>query len=294
MRRMEKEVELCTSEIANPFKRVNKDYGIDITCTFSNKEKFASFYDDTDTLDDNSTAEPIGFGVGLSTFSGLRGVDFSDVDTIIFDEFIPERQVRKIKAEGQVFLNMYETVNRNRELLGEPPVKVMLLANSISLASPILLEIGAVPVIAGMIAKGQQRATVKERGLYIELIEQKELAEQKSQTALYKLTKGTDFSKEAIMNRFVDDNLAVAKKVQINEYKPVFNFTEYTCYKHKSREEWYIAKRHDSSPMNYQSTDVDLLKNRFTTLYRVLCLQRKMFFDDYASKLVFDAVLDIK
>jgi len=221
MRRLAKEIEFCTSEISNPFKRINRDYNLDVRASFTKKDGYAVFYDKSST---DELQEPIGYGVALSTFSGLRGVDFSDVDTIIFDEFIPERQVRKIKSEGRVFLNMYETVNRNRELQGEPPVKVLLLANSISMASEILLEMGAVPTMASMILKDQHRATVKERGLYIELVDSKKLAEVKEQTALYRLTKGSEFTKEAIMNKFTSDNLDLAKKVKINEYKAIFTF----------------------------------------------------------------------
>ena len=288
MRRLAKEIEFCTSDISNPFKRINRDFSVDIRASYRKKDGYAVFYDESsaDELD-----EPLGYGVALSTFSGLRGVDFSDVDTIIFDEFIPERQVRKIKSEGRVFLNMYETVNRNRELQGEPPVKVLLLANSISMASEILLEMGAVPTMASMIIKDQHRATIKERGLYIELIDSKKLAEVKQKTALYKLTAGSEFNKEAIMNKFTSDNLDFARRVSINEYKAEFNFCDYTFYKHKSRDEYYLAKRKDTAPITYTGADVDILLKGFVYTYQRLVLTRKLFFDDYATKLVFDTIL---
>lgn len=291
MRRMAKEIEFCTSDISNPFKKINSDYKTNIRASFTKKDGYAIFYD-KDSSDE--LVEPLGYGVALSTFSGLRGVDFSDVDTIVFDEFIPERQVRKIKSEGRVFLNMYETVNRNRELLGEPPVKVLLLANSISMASEILLEMGAVPTMAAMIIKDQHRATIKERGLYIELVDSKKLAEVKEQTALYRLTKGSEFSKEAIMNKFTSDNLDLARKVKINEYKAMFTFCDYTFYKHKSRDEYYLAKRVDTSPIQYTGADVDRLTKGFLYTYQSLVLSRRLFFDDYATKLVFDTILNIR
>ena len=288
MRRLAKEIEFCTSDISNPFKRINRDYHVDVKASFRKKDGYAVFYDDSSTVEYD---EPIGYGVALSTFSGLRGVDFSDVDTIIFDEFIPERQVRKIKSEGRVFLNMYETVNRNRELQGEPPVKVLLLANSISMASEILLEMGAVPTMASMVLNDQHRATIKERGLYIELIDSKKLAEVKQKTALYKLTAGSEFNKEAIMNKFTSDNLDFARKVKINEYKAVFNFCDYTFYKHKSRDEYYMAKRIDTASIKYSGADVDRLIKGFVYTYQTLLLTRRIYFDDYATKLVFDTIL---
>lgn len=292
MRRMAKEIEFCTSSVSNPFKRVNYDYHLNIKAEMLRKDGYAVFYDFDRRLEDEEM-EPLGYGVALSTFAGLRGVDFSDVNTIIFDEFIPERHVRKIKGEGKVFLNMYETVNRNRELQGEPPVKVLLLANSITMASEILLEMGAVPTIANMIVNGKHRATLKEKGLYIELVDSKELAALKSETALYRLTKGSDFSKEAIMNKFTNDNLNLAKKVQINEYKPIFVFCDYTFYKHKSRDEYYMAKRVDTAPTIFTGADIDRLSKSFLFTYRSLVLSRRIFFDDYSTKLVFDTVLGL-
>lgn len=291
MRRMSKEIEACASVISNPFKRINADYNLNVTAEFTRKDGYALFSND---MVDGSTVEPIGYGAALSTFSGLRGVDFSDVDIIVFDEFIPETHVRKIKNEGNVFLNMYETVNRNRELQGKKPVKVLLLANSISLASGILLGIGAVPTMASMILKGQSRASLKDRGLYIEIIDSTELGKIKSETALYKLTKGSDFSKEAIMNKFTHDNLDLAKKVVINEYRPIFTFNDtYTYYKHKSREEMYLAKRLDKAPMDFGASDVDRLNAMFGLSYERQILSRRLFFDDYSTKLVFDSLFGL-
>lgn len=292
LRRMSKEIEICASEISNPFKRINRDYRTSVLAEYTKKDGYATFYEENPTSAEY--VEPLGYGASLNTFSGLRGVDFSDVTTIVFDEFIAESHVRRIKNEGKVFLNMYETINRNRELQGEDPVRVYFLANSISLASGILLEMGVVPTMAAMIAKGQHRATIKERGLYVELVDSSKLGELKSQTALYKLTKGSDFTKEAIMNQFTQDNLNLAKKVTINEYRPIFNFADtYTFYKHKTRNETYLAKRSDKAPMSFTSSDVDQLDAIFGSVYERQVLTRQLSFDDYATKLVFDSLFGL-
>ena len=82
-----------------------------------------------------------GYIAALSTFSNLRGFDASEIDWIIFDEFIPESSERTMKNEGETFLNLYETVNRNRELKGKKPVFVLLMANSNQIAYSILLQL---------------------------------------------------------------------------------------------------------------------------------------------------------
>jgi len=290
MRRLGKEIELSATEAANPFKSINRDYATAIMPDMV--KKHVVFYDE-DSSENDGTPKVVGYGAALSTFSGLRGVDFTDVSTIIFDEFIPETQVRRMKNEGKIFLNMYETINRNRELQGRPPCKIILLANSITMNSEILLEMGAVPVIAGMIVKGQFKATIKERGLYIELIDSSKFAKFKEKTALYKLTKNSNFNREALLNQFTGENFDFVKRVNINEYLPKMVFADYTFYKHKSREEYYIRKAHDTAPIMYENADLDRLNKQFKLTYINLVLARTIKFDDYSTKLVFDTLLNI-
>ena len=44
-------------------------------------------------------------GVALSVVANIRGIDFSDYDYIVFDEFIASAGERPIKNEFQAFLN---------------------------------------------------------------------------------------------------------------------------------------------------------------------------------------------
>lgn len=290
MRRLGKEIELSATTAANPFKSINRDYGTSIMPDMV--KKHVVFYDE-DSSDENGAPLIAGYGAALSTFSGLRGVDFTDVSTIIFDEFIPETQVRRMKNEGKIFLNMYETINRNRELQGRPPCKIILLANSITMNSEILLEMGAVPIIAGMIVKQQFKATVKERGLYIELIDSSKFAKFKENTALYKLTKNSNFNREALLNQFTGENFDFVKRVNINEYLPKLVFADYTFYKHKSRDEYYMRKAREKAPIIYENADLDRLNKQFKYTYTELVLTRKIKFDDYSTKLVFDTLLNV-
>lgn len=61
---------------------------------------------------------------------------------MILDEFIPERCVRRLKGEDDTILNLYTTVNGNRELEGNPPLRFWLLANAFNIEDPILSAYG--------------------------------------------------------------------------------------------------------------------------------------------------------
>lgn len=286
LRRTEEEVSKLSGELGNPFKSYNTNNGTYITIEASKRVGF--IYDDTD-MEKGRVFK--GYAMPLSTFSKMRGVDFTDVSVTVFDEFIPEKHVHKISAEGEAFLHFYETVNRNREFNGQPPMRVYMLANSISLNNDILITLGVVSKIAEMKVKGQKKYTDKKRGIYIELMENAEFTNAKKETALYKLTGGTSFSEQALNNSFTGDDMSmVTKDINLNEYKPVIGFDIYTVYQHKSSGDIYIAKKKSDGIKCLQATDKDVLYWRFAPQYRLATLQRSIKYDDYATKLVFDAL----
>lgn len=284
------EIEISTDETANPFKKINKKKNWYIYPEYSSRTKIATFYRE----DENNQRWAIGYGVALSTFSNLRGVDFSDVNDIVYDEFIKQRGSRKLRAAGSSLLHLYETVNRNREIEGEDPVIMKLLANSVTLNSDILLVMNAVSTIAHMMTKHQYKATIPERRLYIELINKADFREAKSQTALYQLTKGTSFSDEALDNIFVDDDMSFVRKVPLNEYTPFCSFgKDYTMFAHKTRSEWYIAAKETKAQIMLTVHQQDFLKSRYRLIYQELSITRKVYYDSYGTKLVFDAIMGL-
>lgn len=284
------EIKICTDETANPFKKINKVKNWYIYPEYSAKTNIATVYRE----DPNNQRWAIGYGVGLSTFANLRGADFTDVNDIMFDEFIKQKGGRRLSNAGMSLLHLYETVNRNRELDGDPPVVMKLLANSVSLNSDILLAMNAVSTLAYMVTKHQHRATIPERKLYLELIDKADFRELKEQTALYQLTKGSSFSEEALDNVFVEDDMTYVRKVPLNEYTPFCSFgSDYTMYKHKTRVEWYVAAKEAKSPImltNYQS---DFLRSRYRLIYTELSIIRKIYYDSYGTKLVFDSLMGL-
>lgn len=284
------EIKICTDETANPYKRINAVKGCYVYPEFSAKTNIATFYRE----EENNQRFAIGYGVALSTFSNLRGVDFSDVDDIVYDEFIKQRGSRKLAGAGASLLHLYETVNRNREFDGRNPVIMKLLANSVSLNSDILLAMNAVSTLAYMITKHQSKATVRERKLYLELINKADFKEAKQETALYQLTKGSKFSDEALDNIFVDDDMSFVRKVPLNEYLPFCSFGEdYTMFAHKSRNEWYIAAKKTKGTIQLTQFQGDFLKSRYRLIYADMSITRRVFYDSYGTKLVFDALMGI-
>lgn len=283
LRRTAAEIEKISSDGGNIFKAYNRNSGKYI---ITERSKDSGLIYDKSVED-----EPrfISYALALSTFAKMRGVDYSDVDVTVFDEFIPEKHVHRIANEGEAFLHFYESVNRNREFDGRKPMRVYMLANSISLNNDILLTLGVVSIIADMKVKGRKRFTDRKRGIYIELMENAEFSERKSETALYRLAGGTDFSEQALNNKFTGDDMSqIRNDVNLNEYKPILSYGNYTVYQHKSNSTLYICKKRASGIVTLREMDRDIMYWRFAPRYRMATLCREVFFDDYTTKIVFD------
>lgn len=282
MRRDGTEIDSCSSEYGNPFKKINEDLGWDIhPFQISKFNGFGIAKDDE--------ANVIGYGVALSTFASMRSQDFSDVDRIFFEEFIPEKHKRKIKGEGTALLNLYETVNRNRELQGHDPVELIMCANGIDLANPILLELGATSLIGKMLANHQRRLTVPEKSLYIEIIPRTAVSDLKQETVLYRLA-SKEFAIDSLDTTFRGADLEyVRKNVNLRSYKPEFKFGEYVFFSNK--EHFYIARSNLPCKIEMPERELSRLQALFSPKYRILRASGLVYFDDFVTLATFDKLL---
>lgn len=262
LRNTDVQLKECITSFGNPFKRWNKDRNRNIF--FKSEKSHALIYDD-----DQESGEPIGYGLALSTFENLRGVDLSDVCYVLFDEFIEKRSLSFRQFE--CFISFYETVNRNRELLGEEPLKCFLLSNSQKLANPILAGYGLIPVIENMIRSGQSE--YKKQALYINL-PSSEVSDLKRNTANYQLINGTKIADEALNNTFAFDSFYGVKRRNITEYIPVCQIDDIYLYKHKSGSRLYAC--------SIQAQNIPVFTSRDNLTAFLRSYGRKLF--DAASK----------
>lgn len=203
-----------------------------------------SFIVQEDIIEEDETkVNIIGYCGALSTFGKFRGADFSDVDVIVFDEFINTSPINTLKNEFNLLANMIETVNRNRELKGEESVKVILLSNANTLDSGILRTLKLADVIYQMKVNKETVYVDEERDIYLALLNNKELRDVKSKTKLYRLTQGTQFYEMAIGNEFTQDYFGNVKKINYNEFTPIVSYDKIYFYKHKSKQLIFASYR---------------------------------------------------
>lgn len=274
LRNTREQLQESCGTFGNPFKKWANDHNRDILMKMEKSHAVV-----TDFTNDERTI--IGYGANLSTFENLRGVDLSNTDFVLFDEFIENRTFTF--DQFKAFTRMYETVNRNRELLGSEPVKVILLSNAQRLGNPILRGFNLIPIIENM-QKNNQRSLVTQDGQIRIELPFSEVSEAKRQTALYKATEGALFQREALNNNFINDSFTGVKKVNINEYTPLYRVDDIYIYKHKSEVLYHAC----AIPANVKGFNT---KDNFPIFYRLYGIQlklaissEKMTFSDYATK----------
>lgn len=232
----------------------------------------------------------LGYTAALSTISNMRGFDASDVDLLIYDEFIPEKHERPLKHEATAFLNAYETINRNRELQHKSPVQVLALANAMDLANPIFIELGIVNQIDRMMSKGNNNIYLdRSRGLLVVVCSGSPISKQKNNTALYKLTKRNEFAKMALENEFAFEEVGIIKPQPLREYIKLVTIGEIVIYKHKSDRKYYVSEHDSGGDNQFGAGDTEIL--RFQKKYYYLWtayLDYKVTFENYLCQVLFE------
>ena len=271
------QMEESATNFGNPFKRISLDKGLDI---FMKAEK--KHYN----IIDRSSGEDvvIGYGAALSTFSNMRGVDLSDVAYIAFDEFIERRKLGFNQFDN--FQQMYETINRNRELQGGEPLRAYLLSNSQTLQNDILMGYGLIDRIQQM--KERKEKIFRQPGLFLELPES-EVSLAKANTANYKLIKGTNSAREALENEFTADSYKNVGQKNINEYRPLCYAERdgYALYfwRHKSMPEIYAAQIPSMHGKIYESDNYPLFMHEYGMRLRAAAIRGLMYYQSYECKI---------
>lgn len=284
MRRTQTQLDLISKPEFSPFKPINNDCGRNIGIVPVTKYNGAIYnMVDSDNGRPQPEGPPIGYTCALSTIANIRGFDGSDVELLIYDEFIPEPHARPIKEEHQAFLNAYETINRNRELRGRKPLQALCLANANTLANPLFVGLGLVTKAERMNRFGQEFSIMGKRGVFLGNLCNSPISEQKADTALYRLTGAdTDFARMALSNDFQgeDERGRIGSK-PLREYSPIVAVGEICVYRHKSNERFFVSSHISGSPPTFGIGDTERARLRRTYNWVWLAyLDNKMDFEE--------------
>lgn len=300
MRRTQTQVDMIKSDELNPFNALRSVLGKNYKFMMKNINKnitgvYRAVFDYEKQIDVIEDGEPLGYIMALSTVSNIRGFDASDVDLLLYDEFIGEKHEKPISSEGTAFLNAIETISRNRELSGSKPLKVICMSNSSDLANPIFLELKLITICEKMLAKHKDYIYLPERDVSIYILHDSPISKKKKKTSLYKLAgEDSDFSKMSLENEFNKEYFGQVKSMILKEFRPVVKVGEIVIYKHKGKRLWYVTAHASGKAIEYDSSQIEL--KRFANDYyylKLAYLNRHIYFESYVQQVLFEKYIGI-
>lgn len=287
MRRTQSQIDTLKFPNFNPFLSIDRTI-----CTGSIGKYTIGFYHGE--LDEKQNVyrpagAPIGVGVALSTFGSIRGIDGNDFTCILYDEFIPQSNDRKIKNEGASFLNALESINRNRELQDRSPLKTIMLSNSNSIDSPIIDSLGSLRTIEHMMRKGITYRNEKDLISFF-LYFDSPISNRKKDTALYQVAADDDFTQMSLSNRFSDNDFEDIRPKPLNEYRPTVSIGDITICEHKAGTDIYVISG-SKAQIRYTTLKNDLkaFQNKYFKYYQKL-IRKEVSYADISCKLQFERI----
>lgn len=166
-------------------------------------------------VDENDAV--IGYLMALSTFHNARGISYEDVSCIVWDEFIPEEGTLVKKNQGSIFLNMYESVNRNREFDDIDPVKIIFLSNTNDIYSDVLADLGVASIIEQM--QADQKDHYEDADILIEFLSSAAFYKKKKDTFIYRINQNNKFNAMALDNSFTNSTSLIKRYVRLKGCK---------------------------------------------------------------------------
>lgn len=177
-----------------------------------------------------------GWAIPLSSWQSEKSNAYPDVETILYDEFIREKDNSGyLPNEPRALLNFMDTVFRRRE-----NTRCICLSNAVSVVNPFFLYFKIFPDI-------NKRFNTNE-SIVVEIPDSKDFAQASSNTRFGKLIEGTEYGDMALNNEFTGDSQIFIEK-RSKESKFVFS----VVYKGFTMGVWvdankglmYLATEHD-------------------------------------------------
>ena len=255
-RRVQAEIDMLNKGVNSPFEKID---GWKDRISFKSESKYTS---SILRYEEDETFTRIGMGCALTTIGNIRGFNGDIYTDWVFDEFIPEEQLFKVRNECDTFLNAHATINGNRELEGRPCLRTWLLSNSNNLKSGVLDAIEITKEVERMSLKGEESRILKDRGIMIILPESKKIIDQRKRGGLYKaIGKNSKFARMAYENEFAYNDFTDVGTRPLREYNALISIGNITINLHKNDKTLYVTDYYKANA-KYKYTDTDSGRNK--------------------------------
>jgi hypothetical protein len=194
-----------------------------------------------------------GWGIPLSAWQSEKSNAYPDVETILFDEFIREKDNSGyLPNEVPALLNFMDTVFRDRE-----NVRCVCLSNAVTIVNPYFLYFSLIPNI-------NKRFNAYD-SIVVEIPDSKDFSAARRQTKFGALIDGTEYGEMALDNTFINDSQVFIEKRSKNSRficSIVYNKDTYGIWVDSDIGLMYLSTEYDpSSKLVFAMTTEDLDEN---------------------------------
>lgn len=227
-RRIKGDIQMITHEFngksMSPYEPIMRDNpDIRVKSEFWNDEGMAVFYHVNEAGE--AVGKPITYVLAISNISKYRSFDLSECEWFVVDEFMPLVGQKRIKGEGGGVLDLYMTINRDREARGLDPLKLILFSNTDKISGPLMDTLEIVDDLAEMIYHGDSIRYLEKRGILLHhLTEDKYQFTDENRTAIEKGMAGTAWARAALGGEFAFTDFSNVRKIKPKNYKPIWCF----------------------------------------------------------------------
>lgn len=277
----------------SPYVPINRDKGTDIMAHYIDKG-IGGFYHTTS--DGECDGAPISYIAALNAVKSLKGFDMSNVEWILLDEFIPQAGEIVRHAEGDMLLDLYMTVSRDRLKRGRKPLKLILFANAEEISTPITNSLEIVDDMAELSASGMPYLYNEERGILLHHITNDEvpITEQEKE-GIYKAMEHTAWGRKAFGGEFTNNDFTNVKHITLKGASPLIHimYKHYNYYIYVKPDGMFYMCKSKSDCLHEYNLNLENDQKRFYADWlidlREACIDDRFKFQSYS---MYDLILN--
>lgn len=280
----------------SPYKPLKRDKNLRVVGVQID-DGFGAFYEA------NAEGEPGGkllaYVLSFNKIQTFKGNDFSEVELLVFDEFIPQLGERIKKSEGENLLDLYQTVSRDRLKRGRNPLKLILFANAEQISVPVTQELEILDELAELNESGDTHLYLENRDIMLHHITNEEVPIQDiEKQGIWKGMQGTAWFDKSFGGQFVHNDFSNVTKRTIKRCKPILEIKYkthyYYIYLNEEKAFYYMcsipAKAYFKYDLNRENQQKKFYYDYYIDL-REACIEEKFKFEKYS---MYDLIINYR
>lgn len=281
---------ICNEEMdLSPYKEVNRDKGINVKPKLIDKG-FGAFYNMVadDKGKEVPSGPPVSLLLSLNKIKAIKGIGASEYDWLVLDEFIPQPGEIVKHKEGEMLLNLYMTIARDRQKRGREPLKLLLFANAEEISTPITNTLEIVDDMVELMASGESHMYLSNRKILLHHITEEEIPMSEAEkVGIYEAMAGTAWARRAFEGEFSGNDFSCVQKRSLKGSRVYcqIKYKDKMIYIYEKQDKYYMCSAKAKCDTFYdldREPEQKLFSRVTLPVLRDAMITGRMFFEKYS------------